>query len=59
MYVCHAAEAPAVLFSSDTDYTGLFPGWNCSPLEEPLPGSSLSEYLSWAKLLRLIGEITP
>jgi hypothetical protein len=34
--------------------TGRLPGLVCTPLEKPLPGSSLKSWLEWSKIAQLI-----
>lgn len=54
MYACQAAALPGYTWVSSTDATDFLPGWSCVPLEEPLPGSSLSSWLTSWKVVRLI-----
>lgn len=54
MWVCQSAAAPGILFSSSSDQTGFLPGWTCERLDKPLAGSSLSQWFTFNKLLRLI-----
>lgn len=54
MYACQAASLPGYTWTSTTDATGFLPGWHCVPLEEPLPGSTLSQWLTSWKIVRLI-----
>ena len=54
MYACQSAALPGYTWVSSTDATGFLPGWTCARLEEPLPGSSLSSWLTSYKIVRLI-----
>jgi hypothetical protein len=54
MYVCQYQSAPGILFSTTSDQTGLLPGLVCKRLDHPLPGSSLSQWFTFNKLIRLI-----
>jgi hypothetical protein len=57
MYACHAASLPGYIWTSSSDATGFLPGWECVPLEKPLAGSSLSEWLTSYKIIQLIEGI--
>lgn len=54
MWVCQYETFPGVLFSTSSDQTGLVPGLTCERLQEPLPGSSLTQWFTFNKILRLI-----
>jgi hypothetical protein len=55
--VCEYTGFPGYKWGSNTDDTGLFGGVTCSPLERPLPGSSLQNLSDWWKVARLIAEL--
>ena len=57
MWVCQYAQFPGVLFSTSSDQTGLLPGLSCQKLDKPLPGSSLSQWFTFNKLIRLIESL--
>lgn len=57
MYVCQYAQFPGILFSTGSDQTGLLPGLTCKRLEAPLPGSGLSQWFTFNKILRLIESL--
>lgn len=57
MWVCQFETFPGILFSTGDDQTGLFPGLVCKKLEQPLPGSSLSQWFSFNKILKLIESL--
>lgn len=54
MYACQSDALPGYTWTSSTDATGFLPGWHCEALEEPLPGSTLSQWLTSWKIVRLI-----
>lgn len=54
MYACQADSLPGYTWTSSVDATGFLPGWVCQPLEEPLPGSSLQQWLTANKIIQLI-----
>jgi hypothetical protein len=55
-WVCNFEESPAFLFPSSSDQTGTIPGLVCRRVEGKLPGSSLTSWAGFWKLLRRIGE---
>jgi hypothetical protein len=55
--VCEYQVLPEFKFSSSTDLTGVIPSLVCKRLEGPLPGGSLSSFLKWNKIARLIEEL--
>jgi hypothetical protein len=57
MWACHSQALPGYIWTSSQDATGFLPGWECVRLEEPLPGSSLTEWLTSYKIIRLIEGI--
>jgi hypothetical protein len=57
MYACQSAALPGYTWTSSVDATGFLPGWHCEALETPLPGSSLSQWLTSWKVVRLIEEL--
>lgn len=54
MYACQSDSLPGYTWTSSTDATGFLPGWHCERLDAPLPGSSLSQWLTSWKIVRLI-----
>jgi hypothetical protein len=54
MYACQSAALPGYTWASSSDATDFLPGWTCVALEEPLPGSSLSSWLTSWKIVKLI-----
>jgi len=54
MYVCQSAALPGYSWTSTVDATDFLPGWTCEALEKPLPGSTLSQWLTSWKIVRLI-----
>lgn len=56
MWACHSAELPGYVWTSTSDATGFLPGWVCEPLERPLEGSSLSQWVTAQKVVRLIEQ---
>ena len=54
MWVCRYEQFPDISFLSSSDQDGLVPGLQCRKLEKPLPGGTLSQFLSFQKLARLI-----
>jgi len=56
MYACQSDALPGYTWTSSTDATGSLPGWTCQRLEKPLPGSSLSQWLTGYKIVKLIEE---
>jgi hypothetical protein len=54
MWACQSAALPGYIWTSSQDATDFLPGWTCEKLEEPLPGSSLSQWLTGWKIVRLI-----
>jgi hypothetical protein len=47
-------EEPLVKFGSTSDLTNETLGVRCTRIEEPLPGSSFSNWSSWTKIAQLI-----
>lgn len=54
MYACRSAALPGYTWTSSEDATGFLPGWECRKLESPLPGGSLSQWLTGFKIVKLI-----
>jgi hypothetical protein len=56
-YVCNFVTLPSLIFASSSDQTGALPGLTCTRVDEPLPGTGLTNWLSWAKITRLIESL--
>lgn len=56
-YVCEYVQAPEFKFASTQDVTDRIPGLVCTRVERPLPGGSLSNFLKWNKIARLLEEL--
>jgi hypothetical protein len=54
MWACHSLALPGYVWTSSQDATGFLPGWVCERLDKPLEGSSLSQWLTSYKIIRLI-----
>jgi hypothetical protein len=54
MYACHSDALPGYVWTSSSDASGFLPGWVCVPLEQPLAGSSLSQWFTTRKVVQLI-----
>ncbi len=54
MWVCQSAALPGYSWTSSSDATDFLPGWSCEALEHPLPGTSLNQWLTSYKVIRLI-----
>lgn len=54
MWACQSASLPGYTWTSSTDATDFLPGWTCTALEKPLPGATLSQWLTSWKIVRLI-----
>lgn len=54
MWVCQSAALPGYQWTSSEDATDFLPGWTCRALEEPLPGSTLTQWVTSWKIVRLI-----
>lgn len=54
MWVCQSTQLPGYTWTSSQDATDFLPGWTCERLERPLPGSSLQQWLTSYKIVRLI-----
>lgn len=57
MYACRYASLPGYTWTSSSDQTGALPGLTCERLDKPLPGGSLSQWLTGYKIIRLIEEL--
>lgn len=55
--MCEYTGFPGYKWGSPHDDTDVFPGVVCSPLEKPLPGSSLSALSDWWKVAKIIIEL--
>lgn len=53
-FICEYVELPEFKFASTSDQTGAIPGLVCHRIEEPLPGGSLTSWIRWNKIARII-----
>lgn len=56
-WICESDALPAIKWASTTDRTGWLPGWTCSKLETPLPGTIPRQWLTWGKIAQLIEDL--
>lgn len=54
MYACTSSQLPGYTWASSSDATNFLPGWTCERLEKPLPGGTLSQWLTSYKIIKLI-----
>jgi hypothetical protein len=54
MWACHSQALPGYVWTSSEDASDFMPGWECVALEEPLPGSSWTQWATSWKIVKLI-----